>query len=333
MARLLFFELEPWEREWLTREPDLEGAAFFEEPLSAARLQPDPEAEVLSGFIRSPVNAAVLENLPGLKLVSTRSTGFDHIDLDLCRSRAITVCNVPRYGDHTVAEHTFGLILALSRKIHHAFVRTSRLDFSLEGLRGFDLRGKTLGVVGTGSIGVRVIQIAGGFGMRVLAFDTREQPLLAEVLGFDYVPLERLLREADVVTLHVPLLLATRQVLDREKFGWMKPGALLVNTSRGGLVDTGALIEALDSGHLGGAGLDVLEGEEFIGEDQQMLGGALSAESLRSVLQDYNLLRRENVIFTPHIGWYSQEAQERILATTLENIRAFRAGEPVNVVS
>jgi D-lactate dehydrogenase len=331
MSNTLFFELEPWETEWLRACPGLPDAIFREEALTPDNPHLDPGAEILSVFIRSPIERAVLERLPALRLTTTRSTGYDHIDRETCRQRGITVCNVPRYGEHTVAEHTFGLILALSRKIHHAYIRTSRLNFSTESLCGFDLRGKTLSVIGTGNIGIRVIQIARGFGMRILAFDAREQPLLAEVLGFEYAPLDRLLREGDVVSLHVPLLPQTRHVIDQEALGKMKAGALLVNTSRGGLVDTAALIEALDSGRLGGAGLDVLEGEELLGEEQVLLDGA-PMEKLREVLQDYNLLRRENVIVTPHIGWYSQEARERILTTTVENIRAFHAGQPVNVV-
>ncbi|MBI3912537.1 MAG: hydroxyacid dehydrogenase [Armatimonadetes bacterium] len=333
MPDILFFELEPWEREWLETRPELVGAGFYEEPLAPGSPHLDPQAGVVSVFIRSRVNQAVLDRLPALRFVVTRSTGYDHIDLAACRARGIAVSNVPRYGEHTVAEHTFGLILALSRKIHHAYVRTSRLDFSLGSLRGFDLRGKILGVVGTGNIGVRVIQIARGFGMRVLAFDVRPQSLLAEVLEFQYVPLEQLLEQADVVTLHVPLLPQTTHLIDRAALTRMKRGALLINTARGALVDTGALIEALDAGHLGGTGLDVLEGEEMIMEERQVLAEGTPMEKLRTVLQDYNLLRRENVIVTPHIAWYSQEAQERILATTVENIHAFQSGRPVNVVS
>jgi D-lactate dehydrogenase len=332
MPDLLFFDLEPWEQEWLRTHVDLPGAGFFTEPLTAESGLLDPAADVLSVFIHSRVGTDVFDRLANLRLVAARSTGYDHIDAAACRERGISVCNVPHYGEHTVAEHTFGLILALSRKIHHAYLRTSRLDFRLEGLRGFDLRGKTLGVVGTGNIGIRVIQIARGFGLRVVAFDAREQPLLAEVLGFEYVPLDHLLETADVVSLHVPLLPETRHLIDRAALARMKPGALLINTARGGVVDSTALIEALDTGHLGGAGLDVLEGEEMIGEEARLLADGAPTDQVRTVLQDYNLLRREDVIVTPHLAFYSQEAQERILATTVDNIRAFRAGRPVNVV-
>jgi D-lactate dehydrogenase len=332
MPVMQFWEAQEWEREWLAARGELPEVVFFAEPLTVDRLEADPETEVLSVFIHSRVDRGALARLPALRLVATRSTGYDHVDLAACRERGIAVCNVPRYGEHTVAEHTFALILALSRKIHHAYVRTSRLDFSLENLRGFDLRGKTLGVVGTGNIGIRVVQIARGFGMRVLAWDARQQPLLAELLDFEYVDRDRLLREADVVTLHVPALPETEHMIDREALAKMKRGALLINTARGNLIDTPALIEAVDSGHLGGAGLDVLEGEELVAEEQQVLADGHSTEKMRALLQHYHLLRRENVILTPHLAWYSQEAQERILQTTVENIRAFREGKAENVV-
>lgn len=332
MAEIVFFELEPWERDWLAARPGVAGAELVLEPLTPESPGLTSDCRVLSGFIRSRVTPEVLDKLPSLGLVATRSTGYDHIDTSACRERGILVCNVPHYGEHTVAEHTFGLMLSLSRKIHHAYVRTSRHDFSLAGLRGFDLRGKTLGVLGTGNIGIRVIQIARGFGMQVLAWDAREQPLLADLLGFRYVTLDELLPASDVLSLHVPLLPSTHHLIGREALAKIKPGALLINTSRGALVDTEALIAALDSGRLSGAGLDVLEGEELLGEESRMLAGDLPSERLRTLLQDYDLLHRENVIVTPHAAFYSKEAQERILQTTVENITGFLEGRPQNVV-
>jgi D-lactate dehydrogenase len=330
---IAFFELEDWERASLTTAP-LAGQPIrcASARLSEANAAEAAGAEIVSVFIYSRLDAPVLEKLNGLRLIATRSTGYDHIDLDACRARGVTVCNVPHYGENTVAEHTFALILAVSRKIHKAYLRTSRFDFGLEGLRGIDLKGKTLGVVGAGSIGLHVIRIAGGFGMRVLAYDPGEQPLLAEVLGFEYAPLERVLQEADVLTLHAPLLPGTRHMIHKENIRLMKRGAILVNTARGGLIDTDALVMALDEGILSGAGLDVFEGEELIREEAQLLGGGMTGDHVRTLLQDYNLLRRENVVITPHIGFYSAEAQQRILDTTVENILSFQRGEPQNVV-
>jgi D-lactate dehydrogenase len=287
----------------------------------------------VSVFIRSHLMRDPLERLPALRFVATRSTGYDHIDLAACQARGILVSNVPTYGENTVAEHTFGLILALSRKIHQAYSRTSRGDFSLEGLRGFDLKGRTLGVMGTGHIGLHVIRIGRGFGMDVVAHDTRQQELLAEVLGFRYVSLEELLEQSDIVTLHVPYLTATHHLLNRSRLSQMKRGALLINTARGAIVDTDALLWALDKGIVGGAGLDVIEGEETIAEERLLLREDVAADQLQAAIRGHMLLRRENVVITPHIAFDSQEALQRILDTTIDNVQGYMAGEPHNVVN
>ena len=325
-VRVAFYETEAWQEQYLqARLPVAVDARFCAEPLHPCNL--DREAEGISVFVHSPVRAAQLHEMRQLQWIATRSTGFDHVDLEACSRRGIAVSYVPHYGENTVAEHTFALILALSRKIHPARLRTEKMDFSLEGLRGFDLKGKTLGVVGAGSIGLHVVRIARGFDMQVLAFDARPHPLLAEVLGFRYVSLETLLAESDIVSLHVPALPTTHHLLNRERFASMKRGALLINTGRGSLVDTGALLEALDSGHLRGAGLDVLEGEEALTEENRLH----QPEGL--IALNHRLVARDDVIVTPHMAFYSEEAERRILDTTLENIHGFVAGAPVNVVS
>ena len=326
------FDLEPSEETYLReRLGDIDLIATPEE-VTAESLGPVRDATVLSVFIRSRVTRGVLDQLPSLRAVATRSTGYDHIDLAACRERGVVVSNVPTYGENTVAEHTFGLILALSRKIHQAYVRTVQGNFSLEGLRGFDLKGRTLGVVGTGHIGLHVIRIGRGFGMEVLASDLRQQPLLAEVLGFAYVSLEELLERSDIVSLHVPYLPATHHLLNRERMARMKRGSLLINTAPGGLVDTDALLWALDEGIIAGTGLDVLEGEELMAEEQLLLGQNVATEKLQAALRGHLLLRRENVVFTPHIAFDSEEAIHRILDTTVENVRAALTGTPINVV-
>ncbi|MGQ9524580.1 MAG: hydroxyacid dehydrogenase [Armatimonadota bacterium] len=328
-----FCDLEDWEAEYLRQGPLQE----YQLILKAGHLTRE-EAQTLGGvdaasvFIYSQVTREVLDAVPSLRMVATRSTGFNHVDVGACVERGVALTNVPRYGENTVAEHAFALILALSRKVHQAYQRTSRYDFSLSGLRGFDLKGKTLGVVGAGSIGLHVIRIAKGFGMEVLAYDTREQAILAEVLGFTYVPLSELLQRSDVVTLHVPLTESTRHMINREAISMMKDGAILINTARGELVDTAALVWGLDTGKLGGAGLDVLEGEETIREEAELLSESLPYDRVRAVLQGYALLRRENVVLTPHMAFYSQEAQHRILDTTVQNILSFFSGTPMNRV-
>lgn len=257
------------------------------------------------------ITGEILERLPNLKLIVTRSAGYDHIDLVETSRRGILVCNVPDYGAHMIAELAFGLLLAVARHVVRGDERYRReRRFSDEGLKGIELYAKTLGVVGTGRVGLHSVRIARGFGMRVIAHDVVEKPQAARDLGFEYAPLERVLAEADAVTLHIPLSVETYHLINAHRLAMMKRGAILVNTSRGGVVDTQALIEALRSGHLGGAGLDVLEAE-------------------RSTHHDFSGL---NVVVTPHIGWYTDGAVGRILSVALENIAAFAAGKCVNLV-
>jgi D-lactate dehydrogenase len=332
--KAVFFETAPWERRYLARALKGAGlaATFVTEPLGPATAASARGAAIVSVFIYSQLTAPVLRRLPGVRFIATRSTGFDHIDLKACRAKKILVANVPAYGENTVAEHTFALILSLSRNLHRAYVRTVRGNFSLAGLQGFDLKGKTLGVVGAGRIGMHVIKMARGFGMRVLAYDTRKDPFLSEVLDFEYAPLDQLLRESDIVSLHTPYAPATHHLMNRQRFGRMKRGALLINTARGGLVDTNALVWALDQGIVGGAGLDVLEGEELVKEERQLLDEDLPKERLVTALKNNILLHRENVVITPHIAFDSREALQRILDTTAANIAHFLRGTPANLV-
>ena len=330
--KVAFFEVEDWERERLRRGLPGDELVFYEKPLDETLAAQVADAEVVSVFIHSQVSRRIVEALPQLRLVATRSTGYDHVDIQACRERGILVANVPYYGENTVAEHTFGLILTLSHNILKAYLRTTRGDFSLRGLEGFDLKGKTIGVVGAGSIGLHVIRIAKGFGMEALAYDVKQNRLIAEVLGFQYAPLDELLSRADVITLHAPYTPATHHLINRETLAKAKPGALLINTARGGLVDTDALLWALDEGIIGGAGLDVLEGEELIVEERQLLDQPQAEDKLRMLLRHHILLRRDNVVITPHTAFYSREALLRIVDTTIDNIRSFAAGSPQNLV-
>jgi D-lactate dehydrogenase len=327
------FEAEPWEAVYLGERLGDCDLRVVPELLTADSVDIARPAQVVSVFIHSHLDAELLTALPDLRFIATRSTGYDHIDVAACAARGIVVSNVPTYGENTVAEHTFGLILSLSRKIHQAYTRTIHGDFSVSGLRGFDLKGRTLGVIGTGHIGLHVIRIARGFGMDVLAFDARQQPLLAEVLGFTYVPLDTLIERADIVSLHVPYLPSTHHLMNRHRLGRMRRGSLLVNTARGGIVDTAALMWALDEGILAGAGLDVIEGEEAIAEERQLLDPGVAADQLQAAIRGHLLLRRENVVITPHNAFNSEEALQRILDTTVENVRAYVAGTPTNVVT
>ncbi|MBI3034501.1 hydroxyacid dehydrogenase, partial [Candidatus Woesearchaeota archaeon] len=254
--------------------------------------------------------------------------------LDECKKRNITVCNVPFYGENTVAEHTFALILALSRKIIEGAERTRKGDFSLDGLRGFDLKGKTIGIVGMGSIGQHVARMAKGFEMNILAFDLRKDSKLAKSLGFRYVDFEYLLKNSSIITLHCPYSKATHHLINKSNIGKIKKGGILINTARGALIETEALVNALSRGIISSAGLDVLEEECAIKEEKQLLSKRFAQEcDLRTVLENHILQRMENVVITPHNAFNSTEALLRILDTTIENIKAYSRKKPVNVVA
>jgi D-lactate dehydrogenase len=336
MTRIAFFETEDWEAEYLKRKLEAQGfqTEFHREHLTAENASEAADCDALGVFVYSNVDEELLGRLQKLKLVATMSTGYDHIDLEACKRRGIAVCNVPGYGSNTVAEHTFALLLALSRKIVQSVERTRRGDFSLEGLRGVTLRGKTIGVVSTGRIGRNVIRIAGGFGMRVIAYDPRPDAEYARQNGFEYVDFPRLLQESDVVTLHAPLTKETHHLINKENIRQMKRGAVLVNTARGGLVETEALLQGLREGTIAGAGLDVLEEECAIKEERELFSKAFAKTcDLKTVLADHMLLEQENVLITPHNAFNSREALGGLLEETAENISAFFAGSPRNRVA
>lgn len=326
------FEAKKWEKPLFRKHLKNHRLTFCPDPLGKDTVFQYKNIDIAVVFIYSKLTKTLLQKLPRLKFIATKSTGFDHIDLAYCRKKGIVVSNVPFYGENTVAEHTFALILSLSRNIHKSYFRTLRNDFSIEGLKGFDLKNKTLGVIGTGHIGLHVIKIAKGFGMHVLAYDVQKKPFLSEVLGFRYVDLITLLKKSDIITLHVPYNSSTHHLIDKKTLSHIKKGAILINTSRGGVVDTDALIEALDKKILSGAGLDVIEGEEYIKEEKQLLYDGKNQEAIANLVRDHILLSKDNVVYTPHIAFYSQEALERILSTTVENILAFLENCPKNTV-
>jgi D-lactate dehydrogenase len=333
--KVVVFETEEWERDACRRLVTAHEIACTREVLSEQTADEFSDAEVVATFINSKLGAGVLQLLPRLKLVATRSTGFDHIDLAYCRAHGITVCNVPGYGDHTVAEHAFALLLAIARNIVESVARTRRGNFSQSGLHGFELFEKALGVIGTGRIGRRVIGIARGFGMEVIAFDVHPDNSAAATLGFRYAPLGDLLAAADVVTLHVPATPESGHMLSDREFALMKDGAVLINTARGNVVDVAALVRALSTGKLRAAGLDVLPEEPVIREEAQIFraGAPQEGYDLRALVANHVLLRFPNVIVTPHNAYHTDSAVRRIIETTLDNINAFARAAPQNVVA
>jgi D-lactate dehydrogenase len=288
--------------------------------------------DMIAVFIYSKIDKDILKKLPKLKMIATCSTGFDHIDIAECAKRDIAVANVPLYGENTVAEHTFALILSISRNIHKTYMRTSNGQYSRDGLRGFDLKGKTIGVVGTGNIGLHVIRMARGFGMNVIAFDVKKNNFMTEILGFKYVEFDELLANSDIITLHAPLNKYTEHMINTTNIKKVKRGAILINTARGGLVDSEAILIGLDEKILSGAGLDVIEGEEFIQEDTCVLGSGANFEKFKKIVEENNLLLREEVVFTPHNAFNSNEALFRIFDTTTSNLKSFIDGKSENIV-
>jgi len=330
--KIVVFEVEEWERrvfEALEAEHEIE---YVDGLLTRENVTTHAAADVISPFIYSNLSGDVLRRLSHLKLIATRSTGLDHIDLAYCNANGITVCTVPVYGDNTVAEHVFALLLAISHKLVEAVDRTRRGDFSLQGLRGFDLRGKTLGVIGTGSIGRCVIEIAKGFRMEVVAFDVKPSEELAARMGFRYADMDELLATADIVTLHVPSNEKTRNMLSHGEFAKMKDGVVLINTARGDIVDIRALAKAIGEGKVAAAGLDVLPEEGGVREEAELLYSVYREKyDLETMLVNHILLRLRNVIITPHSAFNTREAVERILSTTVDNILSFARGKPKNV--
>lgn len=305
---------------------------YVEESIALDNL--DPETEVVSVFVTSTVTAEMLDKLPKLKLIACRSTGFNNIPLAATDARGITVVNVPTYGEATVAEYTFTLLLALTRKLAPSLGFLSR-EVDLSTLMGSDLHGKTLGVVGTGHIGQHVIKIAKGFEMRVVGYDPYGKEQVARELGFEYASLEELLKVSDVVTLHAPFTPENKHLINAERLALMKPTALLVNTARGELVDTTALADALMHDRLAGAALDVLEGEQLFKMQEEvglLRSHALPAQTGEQSVVLLALNKLPNVIITPHNAFNTDGAIGRINATTCENIIKFWYGDTPNKV-
>jgi D-lactate dehydrogenase len=330
--KIAFFEVQDWEEPFLKESFKDHEVKMFKDVLDEKNVNVVKDFDVISVFIYSKLDRELLLKVDKVRLVATRSTGFDHIDLEACIERGISVCYVPAYSENTVAEHTFALILSLSRMIHDSYERTRQGDFTCQGIQGFDLNGKVLGVLGTGRIGSKVIEIAKGFKMKVLAYDKYPNTKVAEQLEFQYTDIADLLQNSDIVTLHLPLNEETYHFLNKSTIDAMKKGAIIINTARGGLIDTGALTEALAKGHLSGAGLDVLEEEALIREEAQLLLDNVPRERLATLLSTHILLRLKNVIITPHCAFNSRESLQRLVNTTIENIRSFVEGKPQNIV-
>lgn len=293
------------------------------------------EAEVLSIFVDSKVTTEMVDSMPYLKVLALRSTGYDHVAVAHAQGKGITVVYVPHYGSQTVAEYAFSLMLALSRKVYATYetLRTTGV-VDVKKFEGFDLAGKTLGVIGTGAIGRRVCQIARGFAMNVVTFDVYPNEQTAHDIGYTCCSLDDVLAQADIITLHVPATADNHHLLNTETLAKTKRGAYIINTARGELINTIALLHALKSGQIAGAGLDVFEGEQFIKNEMLLLGAEteFDVRLWQTFVAEHELLRMDNVIVTPHMAFNSVEAKREITQTNADNILAAVTGEVVNGV-
>lgn len=295
---------------------------FFEPHLDSRTAALSQGFDAVCCFVNDTVDAATIEQLDanGIRLIALRCAGFNNVDLAAAERLEIEVARVPEYSPYAVAEHATALILGLNRNIHRAYNRVRENDYTLHGLLGFDLHGKTVGVVGTGKIGIAFVRIMKGFGCRVICHDPYANPEVEEA-GAGYVDLDTLWSQSDIISLHCPLLPATRHLVDRGTLAKMKPGVMLINTSRGALINTPAVIEALKSGHLGYLGLDVYEEEaDLFFEDNS---DDILRDDVFARLQTFR-----NVLITGHQAFFTREALTAIAEVTLNNIDAFAAGKP-----
>ncbi len=323
--KIAFFGVKSWERPIIEKEIsqlDSFGVGIFETEVQD-NLELAAKYEIISPFVYSFMNKDVLSKLPNLKMIATRSTGIDHIDFEECKKRKIEILSVPCYGSNTVAEYTFALLLAIARKIVVANQSVEDGEFSPEGLTGVDINKKILGVIGAGKIGQNVIRIARGFGMKVLAVEHMQDPKLEKNLGFKYVDLETCLKESDFVTLHVPSIPETYHLINKSNIKLMKRGSYLINTSRGPIVETEAIVWALNNKILAGAGLDVTEEENVVESMSVVISKKYLKEDLKQVLSFHLLRDRDDVVFTPHNAFNTKEAIGRIVQTTIDNIKNY----------
>ncbi|MGN1423596.1 MAG: 2-hydroxyacid dehydrogenase [Oscillospiraceae bacterium] len=317
MEKIAFFDTKPYDREWFDKiNNGRYEIRYFEGRLRPENAKLAEGCEVVCAFVNDDVGERTIELLAehGTRLIAMRCAGFNNVAVSAAAGK-MKIVRVPAYSPHAVAEHTMGLILCLNRKIHKAYIRTRDFNFSLVGLTGFDLYGKTAGVIGTGRIGRVFIDICRGFGMKVVAFD----PYPANNTDIDYVPVDELFAQSDIISLHCPLTESTKYIIDDRAISLMKSSALIVNTSRGQLIDSEALLKALNEKRIGGAALDVYEEESgLFFEDNS---GRIITDEVLSLL-----VSRPNVVITSHQAFLTEEALRNIAEVTLSNIDDFFAG-------
>lgn len=324
--KIAIYNTKDYERTIFNTIEHKHNLVFMTEALSLTTIEKAKGFDGISCFVTDCLNSAIINKLASykIKLIALRSAGFDHVDLDAARSSGITVVRVPKYSPEAIAEFAAGLILILNRKLLTSYLQGLDNNFSLDGLVGFNLYKKTVGVIGTGNIGTAFVRIMNGFGCRLLAVDPEPNDICRN-LNVNYVSLDYLLRESDIISLHCSLNERTMHLMDEKAYAKVKKNAMLINTGRGALCDTPALIQALESGNLGYAGLDVYE------KEQDLFFKDHSGEIIHDELF-LKLRSLPNVIITPHQAFLTQEAVENIVKTTLSNITSFEQGDVFNQV-
>ena len=295
----------------------------------------DPDAEIISVFVTSDVTAEVIAKMPKLRLIACRSTGYNNVDFDAATSRDIVVVNVPTYGENTVAEYAFALLLSLTRQIPGTLEAVKSGTINAPALTGHDLKDKTLAILGCGHIGQYMARIAKGFGMEVIGYDPYPKEDVAKEIGFEYVDFETAIKRCHVLSLHIPYTPENHHLINADALSKMQRGAVIINTARGELIDTKALLESKQSGQIGGLGLDVIEGEKLLSVEEELLllrREKLPASMLEMSVEISALKKMPNVIITPHIAYNTYEAIQRINQTTAQNIVSFLEDKPTNVV-
>jgi D-lactate dehydrogenase len=335
--KIAFYDAKPWEINLIESSFEKDSVVFCSDALCSVNLKNTgacEQVEIISSFINSDLSSSILKSFPNLKYIATRSTGFDHIDLEYCRQNSIKVSNVPNYGRHTVAEHAMTLLLCVAKRIPESITRVENGGFNPEGLTGVDLHQKTIGILGTGNIGASMIRMCLGMGMKVVAYDLKESEELSSSLGFKYVSIDDLYSQSDFISIHLPYLKTTHHIIDASAISKMRTGVYLINTARGSLIDTKALIQALRSGKVGGAGLDVLENEKDINDELSLLtsGQSMTMDEAELIIQNNALIKLPNVVVTPHNAFNTAEALDRITTQTVQNIKSFISGAPINLV-
>lgn len=319
MKKIAFFDTKPYDKEVFDEENTHYEMVYFESKLNEKTARLAQGFDCVCAFVNDDINQKVIDTLyeNGIRLIALRSAGYNNVDLKAAQDK-ITIVRVPSYSPHSIAEHAFSLLQTLNRKIHRAYIRTRDFNFSLVGMNGVVLYQKTIGIVGVGAIGRAMIQIAKGYGMRVVCFD----PHPDESLGVEFVDLDTLFKESDVISLHCPLTKATYHMINKDSIAKMKKGVYFINTSRGALVDTASLLDALNEGKIRGAGLDVYEEEEDLFFEDKSL--TIVKDNVLSLL-----ISRPNVIITSHQAFLTDESLTQIARTTFDNLDQYFAHQPL----